>query len=311
MAYSTGSYTDIEDALDLFSAWAVTNGWTENMNTLEDSRRRVHIQKTIGSSTFYFNFKTMDSQTPFGHTGYGAVTGIALNGSTGYDVGSSWDAQPGYTTESYDDSSTSGGCVDSMIAEGGTYYFFATDTTLSAVFETESSQSDWRMMTVGSLDGSPFYSASGGDSDLYDTTYDNRSAYLCQAGVGEDRTNRASIYSGVYWYGMSGTITSEYAIRPAVYANTVYASSDRSGSLPFAYINYSPDAFRGNAVLVPSVLTCLKTSSSEFYPIAEVEGVKLINMQNYVNEEEITYGSDTYKLFRIFNPAKVGIAFLK
>ena len=99
MAYSTGSYTGIDDALDKFAAWAVTNGWMQNNLSADGTGKRLHIQKTIGAGTFYFNLRSATAESI---TGAGTITGICVNGSTAWDgTGTAWNLQTGYTTRDY------------------------------------------------------------------------------------------------------------------------------------------------------------------------------------------------------------------
>jgi hypothetical protein len=59
------------------------------------------------------------------------------------------------------------------------------------------------------------------------------------------------------------------------------------------------------------LVSITKGLSSELWPIGEIEGVKFVNMTNYADGQEITIGSDTYKLFRIYQSGSTGAAFLK
>lgn len=320
MPYQTGTYSNINDALFKLAAWAVANGWTQN-NLSDDSAAadgpgwRLHIEKSIGGTDFFFNFRSSDGSTAMADSG-GFVAGICVNGSTEYTgLGATWDKQTGFTTDGYSSAQSTCGNAAALKLSGGTYYFFATATTLSAVFESDSDALDWRMITVGAVGGFPFYSASGDNYDSYTAGFrDQRSSYLGQVSVNSQGThgNIAIRLSDDKWYlpyayyYLSSLRT---LIPPAL--STVTMTTAINGSLGWPLVQYSPDLFRGNAILSPSQIGVVQGIANEYYPIGQVEGVKLLNMKNYSNADEITIGSDTYKVFRNFNESQAGVAFLK
>jgi len=321
MSYATGSYTDQDTALDDFYAWAgntlggATNAfpWTQNYTGARGSRVRAHIEKTIGANTFFFNFTSAVAE--FNIAGNYIERGIVLQGATGYinDAGATaWDAQTGFTTSTYGGTTTRGGNVENIKAGGGTYHFFATATNLSAVFETDSDENDWRMFTIGALGEYSFYISSGGiaQDDAYRSAYATR----FNASPASTRNGSAAVYVPTGGWYLNVPKSGGY-----IYPRVVGSLLDRvniddapvRGSTANAIVQATPDSFRGNAQLAPSLLNITKGVVGEYWPVGEIEGVKFINMNNYTNEEEVTYDTDTYKLFRIHNPYKPGVAFLK
>lgn len=311
MAYSTGSYTGLNDALNLFAAWAVTNGWTQNYLADDPDKysgdvftgRRAHIYKSVGGTDVYMNLRSCSNQRVYSASGYVFVTGICVQGSTGWinDSGTTnWDIQTGYPVFS----GSIGACVDDLVPTGGTYYFFATDTNLTAVFESDNTDSDWKMFTIGTVGGLPYFTASGGSPGNSSAgQYDDRSAYRAKAYYG-----MTGVFNGTDWMPIEGTNTD---VPPAVRAETAFQNIVYDGSLAGPILANSPDSFRGNAQLAPSQVVAEKGIAGELFIVGEVEGVKYINMSEYTNGQEIVYDSDTYKMFRIFNPCSNGVAFLK
>ena len=108
MAYSTGTYSSLANALDLFRAFLLAQGWTINYSATGE----LNVSKTINGTARYFNFVTATASNPF-TASYDAVTGICLNGSTGWTSGGGL-TQPGYTDRDliYSSSQSTGGCVD-------------------------------------------------------------------------------------------------------------------------------------------------------------------------------------------------------
>jgi hypothetical protein len=93
--FETGAVTSVPNLLDALAIFAAANGWTVNSNAIEGSGRRVHLQK--GSDVF-INLRALVNefaQSAFNTFG-SAVSGLAINGSTGYDSGQPWYKQPGY-----------------------------------------------------------------------------------------------------------------------------------------------------------------------------------------------------------------------
>ena len=311
MAYATGAYTAIDGgstgALEKLIAFALANGWSQNGTTAVDGTGyRAHLQKTIGATTCYFNFRSGTAEGMTNWSWY-PFTGIAVIGSTGYNAGSAWNAQPGYTPLAYNNATAGGACVHALKTTGGTYHFFASGATLSAVFETESPYADWRMLTIGTVGGWPFFAASGGNqrNTVSGTSYDARSAYLL-SGYSAGTTAAASLFDGTYWYSYSMyDHNATYSFVPQVGAATL------RGSVAAPIVYYSPDSFRGNVQLAPSHIAVEKDIDNELWPVGEIEGVKFVNMTNHNNGEQVTYDGDDYRLFRIFNPKAYGVAFLE
>lgn len=93
--FETGAVTSVPNLLDALATFCAANGWSVNKNDLEGSGRRVHLQK--GSDVF-INLRALVNeyaQSAFNTFG-NQVSGLAVNGSTGFDNGLAWYKQPGY-----------------------------------------------------------------------------------------------------------------------------------------------------------------------------------------------------------------------
>ena len=322
MGFQTGSYSNQNELLNLFAAWAVANGWTQNLLTDDSFRyggdtftgRRLHLQKTINGTDCYFNLRSTSNQRVYSYSGYDAVTGICVNGSTGFDSGQSWDTQPGYTPYYYGQSTSSGGCVDAINETGGAYTFYAQDDSLSMQILSQSTWGDNRFLTIGCTSlGAPIYSASGGTSNEFSTTntYDDRSAYMGRSGGDGIPSAGAAVLLTAGWHVLDTYYTTGVSrrLKPLVDVNGTGAGVLTGASSVSPSIAYSPEPFRGNAPLPVFAPVVSQGSSSEFYPVGVLSSIRFINMTNYSNGEEITVGSDTYKMYRIFNPNPSGVAF--
>lgn len=322
MAYQTGSYTDQNDLLNLFATWAVDNGWTQNLLADDSSKyagdtftgRRLHLQKTINGTVCYFNLRSCSNQRVFSYTSYDYVTGICVNGSTGFDSGDSWDLQTGYTPFYYGQTTSSGGNIDKIPETGGTYTFYASDSSLSMEILSESDTQDHRFLTVGCTDlGVPIYSTSGSWNDFSDSARESRSEYMGYSGGEPSSGSSAALLSDGWYVMQSGksNASSTRRLQPLLDVYGTYALTIISGSVVSPYIAYSPDSFRGNAPLPPFSPCVVQGTAYQLTPVGTLDGIRFINMTNYSNGQEITIGADTYKCFRVFNINPSGVAFLK
>lgn len=311
------TYNDPDDALDKVAAWAVTSGWTQNDLSADGTGKRLHIEKSIGGSDFFFNLRSCTDADAVQPMATFDANGIMVSGSTAWDgTGTDWDKQTGFSTDTYQSSSSGGGGARALIPAGGACHFFATATNITAIFESESTELDWRMFTMGSLGGYPAFFCSGGwGSHAYlGGNYDTDSSFaaLTNLAGGAQQLNHASVFVPTEgWYGMrSFASNANLRVMHNLVNSNVSLATDIYGSVASPVVRYSPDSFRGNAQLAPSSVTIKKGLSSEAWPIADIEGVKFVNMTNYTNGQEIVYDGDTYKLFHIFNSSPSGVALL-
>lgn len=312
-AFQSGSFTNLTDALAIWTAWLVTNGWTLDGSS---DASRTHVSKQMHGVVHYFNFQAVPSGNPFGDSGYGDLAvAIAVNGSTGFNGGSLPMNQPGCTKDARGASDSSGGCVDEIKVAGGLYWAFATDTSATIVYETDSLEGDYRMMTVGSAEGRSFYAASGGRLVGTSTIYDRRSAYLgsndsstsvswtCIAGLLVDgQWHCTSRLAGLSWPYSIGTQANYYATASIANIKGSYASK---------LLMESPTPFSGNSPIAPCVVVTAMADDDEMFVAGSIEGVYWINMTNYANLEEITIGSSVYKLYKPYAKSEYGLALLK
>lgn len=314
------TYSDLADALTQFMNFATNvsyGNWTEN--TIASGKQ---ITKNIDGTDVYFNLNTVASAVPFNISPqyYIAAYGIALVGSTGTGAGLAWNAQPGSPPHIAGQSTVCGGVIDKIISGGGSCYFFATETTLSAVYQTNSYGNDWRMFTVGAVDGHPFYSISGGSQADDTSNYNYRSNYLGGNGYYYDQgAGQASCYyggmalfDGTRWCLVSTSSIETYSMYGNCSCNRVstqYSNKDvRSISGPLLY--FSPEMIRGNPVLVPVEICVSQNIGSHIVPVGILEGVALVNTTYIPNGTVIESGGNLYTVFRISHFNTAGAAFL-
>ena len=90
MAFQTGSANDVYDLLSQLRSFIATLGWTENAWNGTDTLQ-------VSNGTSYWNLKAVDNvdANSASISDFDAAhPGIVVKGSTGFDGGSAWDAQP-------------------------------------------------------------------------------------------------------------------------------------------------------------------------------------------------------------------------
>lgn len=317
MATTNGTYSNVNDALDKLYAWANTQGWTQEAKTTEGTGQRAHISKTINGVAVYAHFRSAVAENGV-VTGHLSLTGIGVGVSTGINspaTTGNWNEQPGFSKVGFGSSSPGNGAASQLDNSGGDYYFFATPTTLSAVFSSASYHEDWKMVTVGLIGDCIGYIASAGHISVDTSTTQAQSAYLVRNYHTNASTYIASMalyVPSIGWYtdrlNSSGESTTQQVNKlVAMYGNAGDPDAC-SGSLAHPIVAASPDSFKGNTVLAPTEINITQGTVGRYYPVGHVEGVKLLNMTQLVNEEQISFGGDNYRVFRhTNNPATTNI----
>jgi len=315
MAYLNYTASGYNDALDNFQQWAVTNGWTSN-SFIDDASyyegsaftgKRSHLQKTGGakSLTAYVNMRSATSQRVFSEdfslNRQYITSGIAVNLSTGYNSGNTWDMQPGYSQfsgETFSVGTMAGAANLPLETTSMDCHFFASNSgdTITGMFQSDDESDIYFGICFGFSSKGDYFCA--GSQGGYSVSADN--AYgLFNSGAGVnggwfcDGTNQRR------WGGEYGTWDSYSGLscynRPSVTATANNVSEDY-------LVRYSVDGFLGNTALVPSMVhTDDAISSRNIVPLGEIPGVKFVNMTNFSTLEDKTVGTDTYKLFRAKN----------
>jgi len=308
MGYQMGSYTDQNNAIDLWRAFLLANGWTINSFVDDGSYysgspftgKRLHVSKSIYGVDRFFNLRSSVSQQVC-EDGI-IVTGISVNGSTSYESADSWDKQPGFTSRMLplSDSGSIAGFAGGI--DSGDYFFFSSGSSASAVFSRL--DGNHVIITIGATDsGCPLYVASGGLAD--DLAYSSLSTNIS---VNAQDGNTGIYVEGTGWF--IGTTSRLGTVHGGVYSEVnLHSAGPPAYSYAGPYLYYSPSPFRGNAPL-PAFSQRVNLNGNA-QGVGSIEGVSFINMQNYSNGEEITIGADVYKCFRINNANTYGVAFRK
>ena len=163
--------------------------------------------------------------------------------------------------------------------------------------------------------GLPFYVSSGLWSKIESNDYYNRNSFfttIYSTGNGLYDQNHIGFLAGAKWSyheGFTSTVTKQHVIGCC----NNRGSSTTTGMCSWP-LTYDPDYVRGSTPLHPSHLTVdgqLDSVGYESY-IGHVDTVRMCNMKNYNTLDEVTFGNDTYVLFKSHPTiGDIGVAVLK
>jgi len=311
MSYEAGVSTGPNDLIDKLRIFLLAEGWTVNLFAAIGAGYRLHVQKTASDSTvMYFNFRSAIAET--GVTlitednvagANGTVTGLLVNGSTGYAGGSLWHMQPG---KSIDASAKSMGmCMTQMSTTAiPAYYFFTPDSDSDTVhIAVEVTAGKFQFMSFGLLvkqgtfTGGQYFSASFASytpfSDWTGGWYAPNYFSACNTG-----NKHGAVYVDVdataSWRISTGESYPEIAW-PCVVGQQQNSYFSEDGLASFFW-SHAPNSYNAMAAMCP-IYTLLKRGDANYSLIGWPDGVRFLNTTNYDPAEEITYGAETWTVF--------------
>ncbi len=337
VGFYSGTSTGPNDLIDKLRLAAIAESWTIDDFSAVGAGYRLHMHKTLGGEVVYFNFRSAIAET--GVTlitednkagADGTVTGLIMNGSTGYDAGELWHKQPGYP-QNKDRSNYSFGVAMSPMSVSAipAYYFFFVGNSVHIAVEITSGK--FQFMSFGMLSKQGTYTGGWyftGSLSSYTpaTDYDGQNdvpRYFTTPCLSADRANGAVyiVADTVTSWRMAGDSSNgvyDEIIFPAtagVGNDFVYEYYYNGGFASLFYI-YAPSAYNAMSAMCP-LYTCLKRSDDNYSLIGHPEGVRFLNVTNYTPAQEITYGAETWVVFHADSVAGTpqnmycGFAFLK
>jgi hypothetical protein len=334
MGYQTGVSTGPNDLLDKLRLFLISEGWNVNLWTTVGAGYRLHVDKVTSSSgvQMYFNFRSAISET--GSTlitednnggANGTVTGIIINGSTGYDVGQDWDTQPGYSYNPYDNNYGYGGVMTQMSTSAiPAYYFFTVGDSVHICVEVTSGQFQFTsfgcLLKQGTYDGGMYFSASW--PSVYPYGDWSLGLYGPRYFTHNIGGSYGSISGGVYLdvdsiarWRTTDAETLREILMPCVAGQSVNGLYSTS-ALASHFWKKSPNSYNNIAAMCP-IYVSGKRSDNNYSLLGWPEGVRFLNVTNYSAGQELTYGTETWKVFHAdsadFTPSNMyaGFAFKK
>ena len=318
MSYQAGVSTGPNDLISKLETFLVAEGWTVNLSAAIGAGHRLHVQKTAADATvMYFNFRSAIAET--GTTLItedndggvnGTVTGLVVNGSTGYNAGSLWHVQPGYP-QSINNTNKSFGCVMSPMSTTAipAYYFFTPDSDSDTVhIVVEVTAGKFQFMSFGLLVKQGTFT--GGQ--YFTATFGSEMPYYDYAGAANRDDSRyfanapflVTAVNGAVYVDVDGTASWRNAGCYSGYDQIIFPCPSpgdfgptyhRSGMASFFW-SKSPDAYNAMAAMCP-IYTFLERDDDNYSLIGWPDGVRFLNTTNYDPAEEVTYGAETWTVF--------------
>ena len=310
MGYQTGTATGPVDLLDKLRVFLLAEGWTVNLYTANGTGYRLHVQKSADSSTeMYFNFRsavdesgallTQDNQD----SANGKLTGIMINGSTGYNVAEDWDKQTVYPLNlSYNNYACGNSMTQMSISAIPAYYFFAVENTINICVEVTSGK--FQFMSFGCLEkqglytGGQFYSASFSSRTPYVDWNNNwwQPSYFTKNASGYPHGAVYVDMDGVAdWRMVGDSVAYREILWPCVAGQTTSQNYTQSG-LASMFWSKAPNFYNSLAATCP-IYVLGKRSDANYSLLGWPAGVRFLNCTNYSAGQEVIYGSDTWKIF--------------
>jgi len=313
--YQSGTATGPNNLLDTLRQFLIDNSWTVNGWTTVGAGYRLHVEKEISSSSenMFFNFRsaiaetgdTLIAEDNLGGAG-GTVTGICINGSTGYSGGSDWDKQPGYTTNpNATNKSTANVMTPMSVSAIPAYYFYAVGDSVHVVVEVTAGV--FQFMSFGCLVKQGEYT--GGQ--YYSASWDSRAPqtnYLASSYGPKYFTynyNQSSYLNGAVYVDADGTedwrVADGDSDDQEIVWSGVPSSPGLTGTHPLRgmctpFYEKAPNSYNNISAACP-IYTLLYRSDDNYSLIGWPEGVRFLNVTNYTPAQELTYGDDTWMVF--------------
>jgi hypothetical protein len=336
MGYYAGTSTGPNDLLDKLRIALLAEGWSVDDYSSVGAGYRLHVHKTLGGEVCYFNFRSAIAET--GTTlitednaggAEGTVTGIIVNGSTGYDGGQLWHKQPGFSANSGQSDKSFGCCMSPMsISAIPAYYFFFNGDSVHIAVEITAGKFQFMsfgmLVKQGTFTGGRYFTASlpsyKPQADYMGSTGYQNATPCYFTPTGSDYAPHGAVYVNVdsltswrnadYYSGLP-----KIAFPCVAGQKMEYSYATKTGMCSYFY-DMSPDAYNAMAAMCPIYIN-LKRSDNNYSLIGWPEGVRFLNVTNYDSAEEITYGAETWKVFNAnsmdYIPLNMycGFAFLK
>jgi len=324
MGFYSGSSTGPNDLIDKFRIAALAESWTVNNFSADGTGYRLHIQKTASDSTvMYFNLRSAIDEkiTEDGDATDGKVTGLGVNGSTGFDIGESWDQQPGYPENiDYNDYAFANVMTAMSTTAIPAYYFFFNGDSVHIVVETTAGKFQFMSFGLfvkqGTFTGGQYFTASFQSrfcADIYDS-----GSYAPHYFT----WNHYGNINGAVYLNADGTAdwrcanyNSKEIMFPCV-AGQQGSEEDSKRGLASFFWAFSPNSYNAMAAMVPIYVLLLR-SDDNYSLLGWPEGVRFLNCSGYSAAEEVTYGAETWMIFHADSQAPdplnmyCGFAFLK
>jgi len=312
MAYQSGTVSSADNLLGTLAAFAVTNGWTQNMYQADGDGYRLHLNN--GDC-----FANLRSSLLVGPDGDETDPGVWVRASTGYNGTSAWDAQPGdsgafaYVGKTYTALGRNGTTLGLSWPMNYHAFSLTLPDVIVFVIEFQPGMFQWIMLgeviKYGTWTGGGFSSAScayawanlgfsgkhntfsiGGASITrsYAPFYEQAGGYYNESGNYNTNSMLHAEVDGQIWLKSGTYINGGVPDTKIVHANT-YSSPLNSRS---------PNVFNALGVMTPFWL--FTQNSSDWTILGVLEHVRQLPIDNFSPGDIFTLGSNKWMVFPYF-----------
>lgn len=303
--YETGSASGVVDLITKLEVFMAANGWTTDSFATEGTGKRYHAHR----GSVYFNARAYAAETVSGALQDGGntnVSALAMNLSTAATGGSAWFDNPGAPATSAPLYHTAG--LDGLSAAIPAYHFFAHNSGDQIVVVVEYASGYYQWLVFGTL--AKFGTYTGG---AYFTGSRHGLSNLVQSNNG--------FVPGIGFFSKQsqvGTTTSPAFVSVSVDSETGWHWSDSYSSGRDAAKRYIVDNFKryettlgiqpntlnSLAVMMPVVVSVERGTTSHgserLSPLGELPGVYFLRISSLTPGQQITLGSDDYRVFPFY-----------
>lgn len=290
---TTGTATDVNDLIDKYHTALLADGYTVNRYAAEGTGYALNVQKTIGSQTVYFNFRSNTGNYPAASVGQG----ILGNCSTSYNAGDNaieqTDGPPSFSS----------GYVE---FEDGEEYRFIHDTDYTALL-CKNADGDWQHLLST---GTPTCFGWFGSNHVINGWY---GWSIISPGPQQDTLFKPS--NNVEVAGCAVRRDGSWYAHDGDTADTIKSILDTNSSAvnrggPVAnMVRYSPNSATATPVMCKwTILSGIR--DSDYYPHQGPDGIRFLNMKYLNSEDVLTFQTKDYIVFQA-NPDNTdyGIAY--
>lgn len=306
MAYSTGSATNVSDLLTKLEAFMGVNGWTTDSFATEGSGKRLHAHK----GSVYFNARAYVAETPdsailptFGSPA--SCSALAFNISSAGTGGTRWFDKTGTPVGTSSRYATAG--LDGITGAIPAYHFFAHNSGDAILVVVEYASGSYQYLGFGTLNkygtytgGVYFFGSKGGVTNTVESVSNYTpgigfvSQYIRSIGYAPAYVT-ASVDSETGWHWSRDYQRERDATKRYVLCNLNRFVSTRWNQ---------PNDLNGLAVLMPVEFLVERDtglgSNAHLSPLGELPETHYLVIKNLTPSQQITLGSDNYRVFPFF-----------
>lgn len=310
MAYSTGSASGAHDLLDKFRSFLLANSWTVNKYEAVGSGFRLHVNK----GAVYLNFRSYQAENiSAANSIMNTAISVSCYGfggyiSQGYNGSLAWNAQAGAPIN------PSGGQIQGgfavQIETTCNYHFFAYPDSDEVYLVVEFLPTKYQLFSAGTI--RKYTSGAVGGEWVSFPTRSPLSNYNLPHSFGMGHYGSGSMVpfrACEFSYAIEAVST---YIRANVDGIDGWAYESYTTPIPslltavsqnvwsFDYPDESLSPLMWNPPLTPCVVMIQRTGQAEYSPFGEIRNFRRLIITQYQPGEEFSLGSDTWKVFPLF-----------